>query len=121
MLTADVVIKVDNTKKILGLYGEALRKAYVEVGQKGEKNAKKELMRVVYDTPERGYKRTGRLLGSVKGDSDDSAAYIGTNLEYAPYVELGTSKMKKRPFLKPAATNYTAEYSSVFKKYLENG
>lgn len=30
------------------------------------------------------------------------AVYVGTNVHYAPYVEMGTSKMAARPFIEPA-------------------
>ena len=32
----------------------------------------------------------------------DEEAHIGTNVDYAPYVEQGTSKMAAQPFLRPA-------------------
>ena len=49
---------------------------------------------------------TGRLRSSITNelgqDGDGLVATIGTNVEYAPYVELGTSKMAAQPFLLPA-------------------
>lgn len=49
---------------------------------------------------------TGRLRSSITNeigqDGDGLMATIGTNVEYAPYVELGTSKMAAQPFLLPA-------------------
>lgn len=50
--------------------------------------------------------RTGRLRGSItwRLGQDELGLYadIGTNVEYGPYVELGTSRMAARPFLVPA-------------------
>lgn len=60
---------------------------------------------------------TGRLRGSISHTTDEDTAYIGTNVEYAPYVELGTRYMAARPFLRNAITNYTDEY----KKIIEDG
>lgn len=49
---------------------------------------------------------TGRLRSSITNeigqDGEGLVAVIGTNVEYAPYVELGTSKMAAQPFLLPA-------------------
>lgn len=50
--------------------------------------------------------RTGRLRGSITWRlGEDSAglyADIGTAVFYAPFVELGTSRMAARPYLGPA-------------------
>lgn len=46
--------------------------------------------------------------------------YIGTNVEYAAYVEMGTVKMKKpKPYLKPAIANNAAEYQSIIERELK--
>ena len=41
--------------------------------------------------------------------------YVGTNVEYAPYVEKGTSKMAERPFLRPAATDRGERYKKLME------
>lgn len=66
---------------------------------------------------------TGNLRGSIthEVDADDNAVYIGTNVEYAPYVELGTSRQKAQPFLRPAASEHGAQYRQVLKKALGSG
>lgn len=61
---------------------------------------------------------TGRLRSSISHAKDDDAAYIGTNVEYAPYIELGTSRMKPRPFLRPAAESHANEYKEIVKAAL---
>jgi HK97 gp10 family phage protein len=53
-------------------------------------------------------------------DDKDPAVYIGTNVEYGPFVELGTSKMSPRPSLKPAATEYTDEYEKLMEAALKS-
>lgn len=62
---------------------------------------------------------TGRLRASISHASDENSAYIGTNVEYAPYVELGTRKMATRPFLKNAVANYTDEYKQIVEDGLK--
>lgn len=50
--------------------------------------------------------RSGRLRSSISTalGSDELGVYcdIGSNVEYAGYVELGTRYMKARPYLRPA-------------------
>lgn len=49
---------------------------------------------------------TGRLRSSITYEIGESggelAARVGTNVEYAPYVEFGTRRMRAQPFLRPA-------------------
>lgn len=49
---------------------------------------------------------TGRLRGSIQSQFSESMggvqADIGTNVEYANFIEYGTRKMAARPFLNPA-------------------
>lgn len=47
---------------------------------------------------------TGRLRNSIAHviDLDGMRAVIGTNVEYAPYVELGTFRASAQPYLFPA-------------------
>lgn len=64
---------------------------------------------------------TGNLRNSITHQVDGDAVYIGTNVEYAPYVELGTSRQKAQPFLRPAASEHGAQYRQVLKKALGSG
>ena len=57
---------------------------------------------------------SGSYSGTAPQDPDNArAVYIGTNVEYAPYVHEGTSRMTPNRFLKNAATrnqNQIKEY-----------
>ena len=66
---------------------------------------------------------TGNLRNSITHEVDDgeTAAYIGTNVEYAPYVCLGTIHMKAQPFLKPAVNDHKDEYRKIIENELKNG
>lgn len=57
---------------------------------------------------------TGRLRASITHDSDATGAIVGTNVEYAPFQELGTSKMQAQPFLVPAAMGIRPHVSSFY-------
>ena len=70
---------------------------------------------------------TGRLrnsIGYVPLHGED-AVLIGSNVEYAPYQELGTSKMAAcnngRGFLRPAINDHVAEYREIVEDILRNG
>ena len=77
-------------------------------------------------------------------DPQEKATYIGTNVTYAPYVELGTGKhypggrptpwsyqdsdgqwhttsgQEPQPFLKPAVEDHTQTYRNILKDEMEN-
>ena len=57
--------------------------------------------------------KTGRLRNSITHETDDDAAYIGTNVEYAPPVEFGTIHQSAQPFLRPAATEHPNTYKQI--------
>lgn len=64
---------------------------------------------------------TGRLKNSIDSAvvEDEQAVYIGTNVEYAPYQEFGTSKgVPARHFLQFGATAHQADYREMLARYL---
>ena len=100
----------------------ALERALEVIGIQAEKNAKYEVDRAVYDQPESPYYvRTGRLRNSIthEVETSEKAVYVGSNVEYAPYVELGTYRMAPRPFIEPAIENYSEDYKKILQAILE--
>ena len=63
---------------------------------------------------------TGRLRNSITHQVSigEKAVYVGTNVEYAAYVEMGTQHMKPQPYLKPAAEGHLAEYKAMAETVL---
>lgn len=62
---------------------------------------------------------TGNLRNSITHQMEGSdTVVIGTAVEYAPYVELGTRKMSARPFLGQALESHTNEYKNVLDSEL---
>lgn len=64
----------------------------------------------------------GTQTGSYSGNTDkenghNRAVYIGTNVEYAPYVHYGTSKMSPNKFLLNACDRNMEQIG----KYIEDG
>ena len=90
---------------------------------------------------------TGNLRNSITHRVNDreNAVYIGSNSEYAAYVELGTgiyyeggrqdpwvyqdeegrwhrtNGQEAQPYLKPAVADHTQTYRNIIKDALENG
>ena len=64
---------------------------------------------------------TGRLASSIKfrHEKDTQTAYVETDIEYAPHLEFGTSKMAARPFLQPAAERAPEYIESGIKSVIE--
>ena len=97
------VIFKSNVKAVLDAEESARARALEMIGGKAESYAQK-LCPV----------KTNRLRSSITHKRyDENTEVIGTNVEYAPFVELGTVKMKARPYLRPAAENHTAEYKAI--------
>lgn len=49
----------------------------------------------------------------------EKATYIGTNVKYAPDVELGTIKQKAQPYLRPAVEDHGKEYQNIVKNAMK--
>lgn len=56
---------------------------------------------------------TGRFRNSATYKEQKDSVIIGSNVEYAPFLELGTSRMKARPTLKPAVLDYGKTYKKI--------
>lgn len=64
---------------------------------------------------------TGNLRNSITHKQlDENTEIIGSNVEYAPYVELGTVKMRAQPYLRPAVENHWDEYKKIIHEGLKN-
>ena len=133
---ADDFIFIDNSGKVLSEFEAAYLRALERCGMQGEGYAK-DLCPV----------DTGNLRNSInhRVDSGEPAAYIGTNNEYAPYVELATGIYaeggrqdpwvyqddegnwhwtrgnKAQPFLKPAVANHKETDRRIIEDELKNG
>lgn len=104
-----VTIK-DNTQQVLSALEKAKKQGLEAIGMTAEGHAKK-------NTPV----DTGRLRNSITHTADSNAAYIGTNVEYAPYIELGARGRKPVHMLARAATEHKTEYKQIMENALKNG
>lgn len=67
---------------------------------------------------------SGNGKGSYSGKAPKDkvpAVYIGTNVEYAKYVQFGTSKMRPRDFLMAPLRANLGKYKEIITKYLKGG
>lgn len=62
--------------------------------------------------------RFSDAIGST-GDAKENTVYLGTNVEYSSYVELGTYKMRARPFIRPAMEKNLSEYKDILIESLQ--
>lgn len=104
-----VEVREDNREAIAEAIDQALATALEEVGLVAEGYVKRACP-----------VDTGRLRNSITHIVDEGTRHvvIGTNVEYAPYVELGTRHQKPQPFLKPAANDHYSTYKGIFLKHL---
>ena len=56
-------------------------------------------------------------VGAVS--EDDNSCYVGTNVEYAPIIELGGGKRKAHHFLKKSIQDHQDEYIEIIQKELK--
>lgn len=99
----------DNTDEVIAALKNAKKRGLEAIGLTAEGYAKK-------DTPV----DTGRLRNSISHETDDEAAYIGTNVEYALYVELGARGRAGRHMLQRAAAEHTDEYKRLMEDSMKN-
>lgn len=108
-LSVLVQVQEDNAKEIAEAIATQTADALETVGLLAEGYAKK---KCPVDT--------GRLRNSITHTVDSTAleAFIGTNVEYAPHVELGTRHQDAQPFLRPAAQDHGSQYRRVIQDAL---
>ena len=106
-----VEVQENNVEQVEAAMNKAIAKALTMIGLKAEGHAK-----AICPVD------TGRLRNSITNaiDTEAGAVYIGTNVEYGPNVELGTSHGNPHPYLRPAAADHADEYRAILKGCLES-
>lgn len=117
----------DNSEQVLEALKRATMRGLEACGAKAESYAKKELSKV--KPHKKGEPRpnviTGRLRNSISHTlgsnvGDNIQVHIGTNVSYAPFVELGTRRSDPYPYLTPAALDHAQEYRKILEDSLKN-
>ena len=138
----------DNTDEVLSALEMAKKRGLTAIGMTAEAHAKKVLTKAVY-TGDKDWPLTGRLRNSItfaisgepanissySGDhgesggsyggtapqDDGDAVYIGTNVEYAPGIELGTHRSRGAVhFLQKGATEPKDEFKKLMEDSMKN-
>jgi len=64
--------------------------------------------------------RTGRLRDSIRVlEQGEGYVTVGSDVEYAPYVEYGTYRMAPRSFLRPAVNDAVYAFQEVIEVKVE--
>ena len=105
-----LIIRENNTRQVVDGLERGIIAALEEIGLRAQRYAFQNETAV----------DTGRLHNSITHqlDAGEKAVYIGTNVEYAPYIELGHHSYKGLKFLTRAASEHSSEYRDVVKKHL---
>ena len=105
-----------------------IEKALHAVGGYVEGQAKTRAPVGVYKKESKGTYRSGPMAGKTQvggnlrssytyaTDSKEKSVTIGSNVHYAPYLELGTSKQKPQPHLKPAVEENKRNIKKIVEK-----
>ena len=135
----------DNTDDVLNALEAAIRRGNEAIGLAAERHAKKKITEakavdtgrlrnsITYalageETHVKSYKankggkerETYTYDGTAEGKKG-SGVYIGTNVEYAPGIELGTHRSAGAVhFLQDAATGHTEEYKKLMEDSMKN-
>ena len=134
-------ITEDNSDQVLSELAKATKRALTIIGMNAEKYAKALCpVGTSESTGKKGY-RGGTLRNSITHHVDEDSVSIGSNVEYAPYVELGTGPyfvappswekfetprpsgighayVRPRPYLRPAIEDHMSEYKQIIKDEL---
>lgn len=130
----DDLIYIDNSEEVGRALKAAIQRALERCGSQAEGYAK-DLAPV----------DTGNLRNSINHKVSGESVYIGTNNEYAAYVELGTGKyaeggrqdpwvyqddegkwhfthgQRAQPYLKPAVADHKQTYRNIIEDELKKG
>ena len=135
---------IDNSAEVLSELSRAKARALEIIGLKAEGYAKRLCpVGTVESTGIKGY-RGGTLRDSITHAVNGDVLSVGSNVEYAPYVELGTGPhfepppdwetftskrgsgvgrgyVKPRRYLQPAIEEHAGEYKTIAENELKGG
>jgi HK97 gp10 family phage protein len=108
--------------RVEGMSG--LRRALLNATKEGTRAVQIEVLRSALRIQARARERcpvdTGRLRNSIaiELDEDRLSGSVGTNVDYAPYVEFGTVHMAAQPYLFPSIEEEQPEFIRRLREQL---
>lgn len=111
MAKANFEITVNNINEVDARLTQGIENALEAIGMQVENHAK-----------EKCPVDTGNLRNSITHTSDEKTAYIGSNVSYAPYQELGDfqHKIGFSPYLRPAVEDHVDELKRIAEAMIQN-
>ena len=113
-----------NALQAKSLMDKNIGKALTMLGLKFIEIATMEADDLIYTTPESpNYTRTGHYRQGMTFEPDigNQLVKVGNNVEYAQYIEFGTSQMPARPVISNAILNYRDDYQEIVTSVLGEG
>lgn len=119
---------IDHSREVIDAKNAAIARALEAIGQQAVGDVKEKIGEPKVHTwsdKKHPLKRpsvdTGRLRNSIthQVQASEECVIIGTNLEYAEFVEKGTSRSPAYPFLKPGIEENIKTYKEIAKEYLK--
>lgn len=108
MAKANFEITVNNVNEVDARLTQGIENALEAIGMQVENHAK---AKCPVDT--------GNLRNSITHTSDSESAYIGTDVFYSGYVELGTSRQRAQPYLRPAVVDHVDELKRIAEAMIQ--
>lgn len=111
-MTSPITIRIDMTK---------CRELRQELKPRGAAIVKKAAFDVEGGAKDRAPVKTGFLKNSIATEFENGGlqATIGPAAEYGIYVELGTKRMRARPYLKPAFERVRAGFIRAWESLVK--
>jgi len=100
---------------VLKWYGA---KVISKINGENKKIIKKACLMVERDAKKLCAVDTGRLRSSITYEIEGTTGKVGTNVDYAKYIEFGTEKMSPQPYLRPALHKNEKAILQLFKKII---
>ena len=128
----------DNSAQVMAQFERNKAKTLEEIGLTWQRHASEEakMMGVMktgrfraslsYITPTRASGPNASAPGqkpsdALSGTSETDAVTVGSNVEYAAYLENGTWKMAARPTVNRSVLNYQSDYRQIIERTMGQG